>query len=127
MWTVEWFDDQKQRQLTETSSTCQIALAQPFAPREQHEVKKRKRDVDRPLATDCSVTQDATSTSENQNQPIELGVNLDVKVIDQEREQTPFGRALHSKPTWQKRTMQAIAMMGQAPSPWAMGSIGFFC
>jgi hypothetical protein len=96
MWTVEWFDDQKKRQLTETSSTCQIALAQPFAPREQHKAKKRKRDVDRSLVPDSSITQDATPTSENQDQPIELGVDLDVKVLDPEREHSPAaGRALN--------------------------------
>lgn len=94
MWTVEWFDDEK-RQLTETSSTCQIALAQPFTPREQHKVRKRKRDVERSLATDSSITQDATPTSENQNKPIELGVELEV--VDQEREHSPSRtRALHS-------------------------------
>jgi hypothetical protein len=97
MWTVEWFDDQKKRQLTETSSTCQIALAQPFAPREQHKAKKRKRDVDHSLVTDLPTTQDAAPTSENQNQPIELGVDLDVKVVSPEREHSPFGeRAFNS-------------------------------
>lgn len=95
LWTVEWLDDQQRRLLTETSSTCQIADAQPFAPRDQYKGKKRKRNVDAPLAPTSSHTQDA-SPSENQNKPVqlELDVNLNdnFQIVGKEREHSPPGR-----------------------------------
>jgi hypothetical protein len=99
MWTVEWFDSQKKRQLTETSSTCQIAVAQPFAPREQYKVKKRKRDVEHTLTTSSSLTQDGKPTSKDQSKQIQLGIDNDIEVVGQEREPPSFGRpASHPNP-----------------------------
>jgi hypothetical protein len=86
MWTVEWFDDRKKRQLTETSSTCQIAVAQPFASLEQHKGRKRKREVERSFGTKPT-TEDAIPTPENQNKSIQL----DIKVVEHERESSPAG------------------------------------
>jgi hypothetical protein len=99
MWTVEWLDDHNRRMLTETSSTCQIASAQPFAPREQHKVKKRKRNVGDSIITTSTALQNATPTPENQNQSIK-SVKLDIKIIDQKRQHSPTGRR-HSSPTAQ--------------------------
>lgn len=101
MWTVEWLDDQKRRLLTETSSTCQIAVAQPFAPREQHKAKKRKRHVERPSTPSSSTLQDVTPTTENQNKSVPLELELDNKVVHQEREHSSSGRRA-SHPNEQK-------------------------
>lgn len=94
MWTVEWLDDHNRRMLTETSSTCQIASAQPFALREQHKGKKRKLNLGYPTTTTSTPFQHATPTSENQNQPVDSikSVELDIKVIDQKRQHSPTGR-----------------------------------
>ncbi|KAF2030132.1 hypothetical protein EK21DRAFT_112241 [Setomelanomma holmii] len=90
LWTVEWLDHHQRRLVTETSSTCQIADAQPFAPREQHKGKKRKRNVDAHVATTTSPTTQNASSSTNQDEPIqrELELNVDnkIQVISQERE-----------------------------------------
>jgi hypothetical protein len=90
MWTVEWFDDRKKRVLTETSSTCPIAVAQPFASPEQHKGRKRKRDFERSLATKPAY-QDAISTREDQDEPVQPSPKLDIKVVDEEREHSPVG------------------------------------
>jgi hypothetical protein len=90
MWTVEWFDDRKKRVLTETSSTCPIAVAQPFASPEQHKGRKRKRDIERSLATKPA-SQDATPTREDQDKPVQPSPKLDIKVVDEEREHSPVG------------------------------------
>jgi hypothetical protein len=90
MWTVEWFDDRKKRVLTETSSTCLIAVAQPFASPEQHKGRKRKRDFERSLATK-SASQDAIPTREDQDKHVQPGPKLDIEVVDEEREHSPVG------------------------------------
>jgi hypothetical protein len=102
VWTVEWLDDHNRRVLTETSSTCQIASAQPFAPREQHKVKKRKRNLENPVIITSTALQNATPTSENQNQSVHSikPVKLDIKIIDQKRQHSPTGRR-PSSPTAQ--------------------------
>jgi hypothetical protein len=90
MWTVEWFDDRKKRVLTETSSTCPIAVAQPFASPEQHKGRKRKRDFERSLATK-SASQDAIPTLENQDKHVQSGPKLGIEVVDEEREHSSVG------------------------------------
>jgi hypothetical protein len=92
MWTVEWLDGQKRRVLTETSSTCPIAVAQPFASHEQHKVRKRKRDVERSLATTTSITQDASHTANEQNMLVKPDVDIDIKAAVQQREYSPLER-----------------------------------
>jgi hypothetical protein len=92
MWTVEWLNDQKLRMLTETSSTAQIAVAQPFAAHEPHKVRKRKRDFDRSLGTTTLDTQDVTPTSEVQDKSAKLDVDIDLNVTTQKREHSPARR-----------------------------------
>jgi len=87
---VEWLDDQKRRLLTQTSSTCPIVEAQPFAPKEPHKGRKRKRHFEQPLTTDSSNPQDATTTREDQDESVQF--EIDNKVIAQEREHSPSGR-----------------------------------
>jgi hypothetical protein len=112
MWSVEWFDDRKKRLLTETSSTCQIAVAQPFAYPEQHEGRKRKRDVERSLTAQL-ITQDAIPTPDIQNQPIQ--VDLDFKIVDQEQEDSSAARR-GSCPDDQK-TQDVKAQLAEADPP----------
>lgn len=90
MWTVEWLDDRKKRLLTETSSTCQIALAHPFAHREQHKTNKRKRNTESSPQPSSPIIQDAVSATTNQDKSVQLEVD-NIEVIDQEREHSPAG------------------------------------
>jgi hypothetical protein len=94
MWTVEWLDDQKRRILTETSSTAQIAVAQPFAAQEPQKVRKRKRDFDRLLATTALNIQDVTYTPEIQDKSVEVEVEVDtnLNITTQDREHLPTRR-----------------------------------
>ncbi|KAH6417252.1 hypothetical protein HBI14_106590 [Parastagonospora nodorum] len=89
MWTVEWFDHQKKRQLTETSSTCQVAVAQPFAPREQYKAKKRKLDTKQAAAPGSSSVPDPTPSLEHKDKQVRRGLN--VKSTIREEEQLPAG------------------------------------
>jgi hypothetical protein len=91
VWTVEWLDDQKRRLLTETSSTCQIAVAQPFAARDLHKAKKRKRDVERSLIANSPDIQGVTP-SENQDKQVKPEADLDLEVINQATELSPSRR-----------------------------------
>ncbi|KAF2832978.1 hypothetical protein CC86DRAFT_338026 [Ophiobolus disseminans] len=85
-WTVEWIDDQKRRVLTQTSSTCRITEAQPFAHREQHKGKKRKRNAGHPGTTSPPNHNDAKPTRETQNESIQLKPN---QVVVQKGEHSP--------------------------------------
>lgn len=89
MWTIEWFDHQKKRHLTETSSTCQVAVAQPFAPREQHKAKKRKLDIKQATTPGSSSNGGPTPDLEHKHKQVRLG--LDVQSTAQAREQPPIG------------------------------------
>ncbi|EAT85773.2 hypothetical protein SNOG_07122 [Parastagonospora nodorum SN15] len=86
---VEWFDHQKKRQLTETSSTCQVAVAQPFAPREQYKAKKRKLDTKQAAAPGSSSVPDPTPSLEHKDKQVRRGLN--VKSTIREEEQLPAG------------------------------------
>jgi hypothetical protein len=111
-WTVEWFDNRKERLLTQTSSTCQISVAQPFVSPEQHKGRKRKRAVERSL-TAHPITQDAIPAPETQNKPVQL--DLDVKVVDQEPEY-PFAARRGSYSDDQK-TQEVKAQLAEADPP----------
>jgi len=89
MWTVEWFDHQKKRHLTETSSTFQVAVAQPFAPREQHKAKKRKLDTKQATTPGASSIPGLTLDLKRKDKQVRLG--LDVQSTAQAREQPPSG------------------------------------
>jgi hypothetical protein len=88
-WTVEWLDDQKNRQLTQTSSTCLLIHAQPFGLLEQNKGKKRKRLLPPALVTSSSDVRNDKPTREVQDQSIKLDVK--VEVISQEREHSSRG------------------------------------
>jgi hypothetical protein len=126
MWTVEWFDDRRIRRLTETSSTSQIVLAQPFGPREQHKARKRKRDVERSLTATSSVTQDAIQDAETPIESVKHGVDLNVKVIDQERERehSPSGGPRLEEGQAQLATANEADHRNDESSPKSVGDGG---
>jgi hypothetical protein len=111
MWTVEWLDVRKKRVLTETSSTCQIAVAQPFASPEQHKGRKRKRDFERSLARK-SPSQDAAPTPEDQDNSIRL--ELDVKDINRGRGHSP---TRGPSDTNNQKTQAVTTQLAEADSP----------
>lgn len=123
MWTVEWLDDRKKRLLTETSSTCQIALAHPFAPREQHKTKKRKRNAQSPPATNSPTTQDAIPTTTNQDKPVDLPIDNDIKVINPEREHSPSGGRVSDSSAQAAEEVQAQLAKEDSPNHSDDGSI----
>jgi hypothetical protein len=95
MWTVEWFDDRKTRLLTETSSTCPVASAQPFTSRDSHKVKKRKRDVES-YTTASFAAQDVRPIAKDQGMSGQLDV--DVEIVEKEPKlSAPGRRASHSE------------------------------
>ncbi|KAH8727509.1 hypothetical protein GQ44DRAFT_703351 [Phaeosphaeriaceae sp. PMI808] len=87
VWTVEWLNDQKKRQLTQTSSTCRVAAVHPFAAQEQSAAKKRKRNVEPSLTSSSSVIVNDASASENQNKSVQPQVK--VEISSQAREHSP--------------------------------------
>jgi hypothetical protein len=92
MWTVEWIDHQKRRQLTQTSSTCPIIDAQPFGVQEQHKLKKRKRHVKPASSTSSTNFHDGPPTRNYQGEPVQ-SVQLDTinKIVSHERERSSSG------------------------------------
>ncbi|KAH7414373.1 hypothetical protein DE146DRAFT_33441 [Phaeosphaeria sp. MPI-PUGE-AT-0046c] len=123
MWTVEWLDDRKKRMLTETSSTCQIALAHPFTPREQHKIKKRKRDTASPAVSNSPTIEDVIPTTSNQDKPVQLLVNNDIKVIHPERERSPSGGQASDPNTQTAEEVQAQLAKADSPNYCDDGSI----
>lgn len=115
MWTVEWLDDRKKRLLTETSSTCQITLAHPFAPREQVKTKKRKRTAGSSPSPHSPTTQDGIPTTTDQDKSVKLLVDNDVKVVNQERKHPPSGGQTPDSET--QTTEELQAQLARANSP----------
>ncbi|KAH7080322.1 hypothetical protein BKA63DRAFT_241602 [Paraphoma chrysanthemicola] len=108
LWTVEWLDDQQKRLLTETSSTCQIVDANPFALKDQHKGKKRKRNVDGALATTTSNSQNA-SPSQNQDESV-LDINNNLQVLSKEPEHpSPRRRATNPDSQEDEETQTNVA------------------
>jgi hypothetical protein len=126
MWTVEWFDDRRNRRLTETSSTSQIVLAHPFGPREQHKARKRKRDIERSLTATSSANQNAIQATETPIEPIQHGIDLDVEVVNQERERqhSPSGRPRFQEDQAQLAKADQADNCHDGPSTESMGNGG---
>lgn len=106
-WTVEWLDDQKRRQLTQTSSTIPLIHAQPFQAPGQYKAKKRKRHFEPSLTESSSVVQDDKTPRSTQDQsvesikPIKLDVNVDIST--QKREH-PFSRGRRTNSNEEENT-----------------------
>lgn len=72
VWTIEWLDNQKQRLITQTSSTCQIIAAHPFSPREQNKKKrKRQEEASIQIPSDVQHTKDTSNEPDKELRPSE--------------------------------------------------------
>lgn len=132
-WTVEWLDNQKNRQLTQTSSTCLLIHAQPFDPIEQYKGKKRKRHLEPSLGASSSGVQNDKATREIQDQSIKLDGK--VEVVSQEREHSSRG-GRRSSPDQEESTISKAKVEethhtdhgydGSSTEPMGHGGLRFF-